>query len=189
MELTPTAIPGCLAVHAPIFEDQRGTFVKTYHQGAFEQAGVSVTFAEQYCSTSGRGIIRGLHFQTPPHEHAKLVYCLSGTVFDVVLDLRRGSPTFGQTATFKLDPAGAAGLFIPPGLAHGFQALTSEALMLYNVTSMHAPEHDQGVRWDSCGIQWPLACAGVSSRDASFPALSEFNTPFNFMPVAVAHVG
>lgn len=183
-DFVPTPLPGCFEIRPRRFEDRRGRFVKTMFAPEFEARGLAVAFPEEYYSFSRRDVVRGLHFQTPPHDHDKLVYCPHGAVLDVVVDLRRGSPTYGQTHSVRLDDEGAAMLYVPSGLAHGFMALT-DAVMQYKVTSLHAPEHDRGIAWDSVGFDWPVREAVLSDRDRTFPPLSAFESPFVFSgPVA-----
>ena len=178
MQATPTALPGCLLLQPRVLEDARGSFVKPYQRDAFLALGLAPDFVEQYYSHSHRGVVRGMHFQRPPAQHDKLVYCVHGEVFDVVLDLRVGSPSYGQAASFILSAEQGNALYIPAGMAHGFCATSELATLVYNVTSIYAPEHDSGVRWDSIGIDWPAEAPLVSPRDAGFAALSDFDSPF-----------
>lgn len=178
MEFCQTGLPGCIEIRPGVFRDARGLFAKTFHAPSYESHGLPMTFAEVFHSASRRGVIRGLHFQVPPHEHGKLVYCVHGEVFDAVVDLRAGSPTFGQYRSFQLSADNARAVFIPPGLAHGFCALTDEAVVVYHVTSVHSPAHDAGILWDSVGLPWPVQAPVVSQRDQAFPSLAEFKTPF-----------
>jgi len=135
-------------------------------------------FAEQYYSVSENNVLRGLHFQTPPHDHHKLVTCVEGNVFDVVVDLRKGSRTYRQHQSLALNGARGESVFVPSGCAHGFYVRSKSATMFYNVTTSYVASHDTGIRWDSAGISWPSARPVVSDRDAALPALSEFDTPF-----------
>lgn len=175
-----TGVPGCYKLFPSIFRDHRGCFVKTFHESAFIEAGLVGHFAEEYYSISRRGVLRGLHFQVPPDDHVKLVYCTAGSVLDVVVDLREGSPTFGQHRMFTLNARQRNLIYIPPGLAHGFYVLGANATLVYKTTTVHSPEHDSGVRWDSAGIDWPERMPIVSERDRTFPAMSEFRTPFRY---------
>jgi dTDP-4-dehydrorhamnose 3,5-epimerase len=177
-EIRPTKIPGCLEILPTIFQDQRGVFVKTFHQEEFAKLGLTINFAEEFYSFSNSGVLRGLHFQAPPHDHLKLVYCLQGKAFDVAVDLRSGSPTYGQCATFELDPKKGSMIYIPSGLAHGFYALEDNTLMAYKATTVYSPECDTGIRWDSVGIAWPNSNPVVSERDCKFDKFDEFETPF-----------
>lgn len=165
-------------VHTPLarWSDDRGNLVKVFQASALAaQPG-----REVFLSTSARGVVRGLHFQVPPHDHAKTVVCLAGSILDVVVDLRRGSPSEGQVACFELDGASPAQLHLPAGLAHGFQALEDDTLVAYIVSSEHAPDHDRGIRWDSIGVDWPLPVTAMSDRDRAFPGIAELNSPFVF---------
>jgi dTDP-4-dehydrorhamnose 3,5-epimerase len=175
-----TVIPGCVLLPLRRSTDDRGDFVKLYQRSVYDAAGIDPEVAEVFVSRSAKGTVRGLHFQVPPHGHAKTVVCLAGRVFDVVVDLRVGSPAFERCATFELDGDTPAAVHIPVGCAHGFQALSNDALVAYVVSTEHAPDHDTGIRWDSVGITWPLADPIVSPRDRSFPGLERFESPFRY---------
>lgn len=179
-ELRPSRIPGCVELQPRVFEDARGRFVKVHHEQAFARLGLATAFAEQYYSVSHKNVLRGMHFQLPPADHAKMVYCVQGEVLDAVIDLRVGSPTFGQHALFELSAANANSVYIPKGMAHGFLTLSEEAIMVYNVTTTYSAEHDTGVLWDSAGIPWPVDVPVMSDRDKSFPALNAFGSPFRY---------
>ena len=177
-EFIATELPGVVVIQSRIFHDDRGLFVKTFHREIFAQNGIAADFAEQFFSVSHRGVMRGLHFQLPPHHHAKLVCCLRGAVFDAVVDLRVDSPAFGKHVAVELSAENGKLLFVPPGFAHGFCATTDEAMMLYNQSTVYAPQSDTGILWNSAGIAWPVANPVVSARDLSFPKFSEFKSPF-----------
>jgi len=177
-----TEIPGCLELQLPCAEDERGRLVKPFQRSVFADAGLPADFVEQFYSRSRAGVLRGLHFQTPPRGLAKLVTCVAGDAWDVVLDLRAGSPAYGRHVEVGLSAARANAILIPEGCAHGFLA-GDDAVLAYWVTAEHSPDHDAGVRWDSAGIPWPLDGAPtVSARDAALPALSDFTTPFRYAP-------
>lgn len=180
LRIEQTGLPGCYELFPQVFRDHRGCFVKTFHEDAFVEAGLVGHFAEEYYSVSHRRVLRGLHFQIPPSDHVKLVYCIAGFVLDVVVDVREGSPTFGQHQTFTLNARRRSLVYIPSGLAHGFYVLSANATLVYKTTSVHSPEHDTGIRWNSAGIEWPDTTPVVSARDQAFPALSEFRTPFRY---------
>lgn len=186
MELEDTGIPGCFALRARRLADARGAFVKTFHQPTFEASGLRTDWREEFYSSSVRGVVRGMHFQTPPADHAKLVFCVAGSVLDVVLDLRMGSPTFGQHRSLELSEANATGLYIPTGCAHGFVSTSEVGTMYYKVTSVHSPDNDAGILWKSFGFAWPAETPVVSDRDQSHPPLSGFTSPFRFDPAAPA---
>lgn len=178
MTIQSEPLPGAIVLQPKIFRDQRGEFVKTYHEGIFSELGLPVQWTEEFHSVSRRGVIRGMHFQTPPADHCKLVYCLRGRVLDVILDLRRNSPAYGKWASIELCPEKCLQFFIPKGFAHGFLALEEDSLMVYKTTTVHSPENDAGIRWDSFGFAWPCSAPIVSERDASFPELNQYDTPF-----------
>ncbi|WP_017719593.1 dTDP-4-dehydrorhamnose 3,5-epimerase [Kamptonema formosum] len=178
MQIRETKIPGCYEITPDVFKDERGSFVKTFHQDIFKTHQLETKFAEEYYSVSHRNVLRGLHFQLPPEAHTKMVYCVQGQVIDAVVDLRVGSPTFGQFALFDLSAEKANTLYIPPGVAHGFYVTGETAIMMYKVSTVYSPEHDTGIHWDSVGIPWPCTEPIVSKRDSSFAALSEFKSPF-----------
>jgi dTDP-4-dehydrorhamnose 3,5-epimerase/CDP-3, 6-dideoxy-D-glycero-D-glycero-4-hexulose-5-epimerase len=170
-------LPG--AFHVPLnrFADARGSFVKTYAAGAFAALGLVFERRESFYSVSGRGVIRGMHFQRPPHDHDKVVHCACGSALDVLLDLRPG-PGFGVARSVLLDAARPALVFIPKGVAHGFKALADDTLLCYDTSTEHALTHDAGVRWDGFGFDWGEGAVIVSERDRGHPALSELANPF-----------
>ena len=180
MRVEKTSIPGCYQLFPIVRNDNRGSFVKTFHKDDFLKHGLVTEFAEEYYSVSHRGVLRGMHFQTPPYEHFKLVYCLEGEVFDAIVDLRIGSPAYRQSASFELSSEVGNMLYLAPGIAHGFYARTENAIMQYKVTTMYAPENDAGIRWDTTGIDWPSTTPEISDRDRAFQALADFESPFRF---------
>jgi dTDP-4-dehydrorhamnose 3,5-epimerase len=178
MELVPTKLPGLQLIRPRIFRDERGSFVKTFHADQFRELGLDFEPREEFFSTSAKNVLRGMHFQLPPVAHAKLVYCIAGSVLDVVLDLRKNSPTFGRSCAQELSAANREMFFIPVGFAHGFLALEDGATMVYQTSTVHSPSHDAGVRWDSFGFDWPAKFPVLSERDKKFPALRDFSSPF-----------
>ncbi|MHB1323594.1 MAG: dTDP-4-dehydrorhamnose 3,5-epimerase family protein [Coriobacteriia bacterium] len=181
MTFESTGTPGLLLIHPFVSRDERGSFTKTFEVSRYREYSLATGFAEEYQTSSARGVVRGMHFQTPPHDHDKVVFCTSGTVFDAVLDLRRGSPTYGRSTTFKLEGPGGHGLYVPRGCAHGFAALSEDAMMAYKVTSPYEPKHDTGILWSSVpGVVWPFETPMLSERDASFPAFEGFESPFEY---------
>jgi dTDP-4-dehydrorhamnose 3,5-epimerase len=177
IDVTTAKIPGVKHLRSAQQADLRGRFVKTVHKDIFFAHAIPTQFAEQYYSVSRANVLRGLHFQIPPHDHHKLVTCIEGRVFDVVVDLRKGSPAYGQYQSFELD--GGDGVFVPSGCAHGFYVRSESATLLYNVTTVYAASHDAGIRWDSVGIAWPSERPIVSDRDAGLPPFKVFATPFH----------
>jgi dTDP-4-dehydrorhamnose 3,5-epimerase len=162
----------------PHFTDLRGSFTKVFHENTLQAAGIDFTLRESYFSVSGKDVIRGMHFQIPPAQHAKIVFCPVGEILDVVLDLRKQSPTYGQHFSQVLSADNHLALYIPKGCAHGFRALTEGAMTFYLVSSVHSPEHDLGIRWDGFGFDWGLEKPVMSERDQAFPEWTSFNSPF-----------
>lgn len=180
MKIESTTLPGCFLLQPDVREDARGRFVKPFNRAWFQQNGLDHAFEEVFYSVSHRGVLRGLHFQTPPHEHAKLVYCMAGRAFDVLLDIRVGSPTEGRHACFELSAVQGNMLYMPPGIAHGFCALSDDVRMVYQTTSAHEPASDQGILWNTAGIRWPDMPHTVSDRDQAFAAYADFSSPFRY---------
>jgi dTDP-4-dehydrorhamnose 3,5-epimerase len=178
MELVPTELPGLKLIRPKIFQDARGSFVKTFHADFFREHGIAFEPREEFFSTSAKDVLRGMHFQLPPVAHAKLVYCIAGRVLDVVLDLRKNSPTFGSSCARELNAASREMFFIPVGFAHGFLALGDGATMVYQTSTVHSPAHDAGVSWDSFGFDWPVKTPILSERDKIFPPWHGFEPPF-----------
>ena len=178
IEIRDSLIPGAFVIVPFSNEDVRGRFVKTYNADYFSLHGLSTDFKEDFYSTSKRNVLRGLHFQTPPCDHTKVVCCVQGSIFDVIVDLRVGSPTFKKMQSMVLSEDDASLIYIPPGIAHGFYTLSDTAMVMYKVTSVYSAEHDSGIRWDSAGIPWPSDSPILSDRDVKFPRLSDFVSPF-----------
>lgn len=177
MESIAQPLPGVHVLRPKHFADERGVFVKTYHAGMFRDLAIDFTVAEEFYSVSKAGVVRGMHFQLPPHDHGKLVFCLTGRVLDVLVDLRRGE-NFGRTYSIELSAENRLQLFVPQGVAHGFLSQENDTLMLYKTSTVHAPSHDAGLRWDSFGFTWGVREPIVSKRDAALPAFREFVSPF-----------
>jgi len=180
MEIADTSIPGCFEITPAIFRDERGAFVKTFHEKIFRENRLASNFAEEYYSTSHHGVLRGLHFQTPPFDHIKMVYCVSGEIFDTVVDLRVGSSTYGRYDTFIISAKKGNILYIPAGLAHGFYVISSSATVVYKVTTVYSQECDKGILWNSVGIPWPDNHPVLSRRDKEFPLFKNFDSPFTY---------
>ncbi|MEZ4722711.1 MAG: dTDP-4-dehydrorhamnose 3,5-epimerase family protein [Flavobacteriales bacterium] len=172
------AIPGVFAIDLFHAGDDRGMFVKPYHKRTMEEHGLASDFQESFYSTNKRGVIRGMHFQRPPFDHAKIVYCTSGKLLDVILDIRLKSPTYGQCATIELSGNNFKAAYLPVGVAHGFCVLEDDTTMVYLTSTMHAPQADDGVRFDSFGFEWPIHNGIHSDRDLQFKPLSDLETPF-----------
>ena len=180
MELTQFRFPGSFMLLPKVSKDQRGVFVKTFEEATFRSLGLRTDFVERFFSVSHRGVIRGLHFQVPPHEHFKVVTCALGVVRDVSVDLRVGSPTYRQTEIVELNDTNECMLYLPPGIAHGFLTRSEVSVVTYEVTSAHSPSHDMGIRWDSIPLDWAVESPIISERDRSLPMLGQFETPFRY---------
>lgn len=178
MEIIPAGLDGVKILRPRIFSDLRGSFVKTFHAPTFLTAGLDFTPREEFFSTSHRHVIRGMHFQLPPHAQARLVSCLTGKILDVIVDLRKSSPTTGRVWSCELSAASREILFIPEGFAHGFLALEDNTLVSYVANQPHSPAHDSGIAYDSFNFDWPVKNPILSERDQKFPALREFKSPF-----------
>jgi dTDP-4-dehydrorhamnose 3,5-epimerase len=178
MNLIKRKIEGCYELNPYIFDDSRGRFVKTFNVDEFKRSNLETVFEEEYYSVSKKNVVRGLHFQLPPFEHVKLVYCAYGKVFDVLVDLRVNSPTYGLFESFELCADKANGIYIPKGVAHGFCTLSDEAILIYNVSTVYSPEFDSGILWSSVDVDWPTSSPLVSERDTRFAPLNMFESPF-----------
>ncbi len=175
LEITALPIPGAYEVKSRIFRDHRGEFARLFcAKELAEIQGDRPIVQINHSLTRAVGAVRGLHFQHPPAAEAKWVRCLSGRVFDVMVDLRRGSPTFLSWHAVELSAAAANAVFIPEGCAHGFQVLQPESMLLYLHSAPYAPEHEGGVRWDDprIGIDWPMPVKDISERDRNHPLLA-----------------
>lgn len=167
------------------FADSRGWFSETYQRDRFRAAGVGADFVQDNQSYSApAGTLRGIHFQTPPHAQAKLVRCLKGRIWDVAVDLRAGSPTYGRWVAAELTAGRGEQLFIPAGYGHAFLTLEPDCEVAYKVDDFYAPECDGGIRWDDpdLAIAWPLPIAApeLSEKDARLPLLKDFVSPFPY---------
>lgn len=176
MKLRPTTIAGLWLIALDMHADERGTFTRVFDRDAFALHGLCTEYALHATSTNARrGIVRGLHYQTAPYAEHKVVRCVNGSVWDVVADVRRGSPTYGTWEAFALDGSRPEMLYLTAGLAHGYQVLTAGAELHYLLSAPYAPEHAAGVHWrdGSLAIAWPLADVLISARDESLPALPD----------------
>ena len=172
MIFTATAVPGVFVVEPERRDDERGFFARTFCAREFAERGLDARIAQ--CSVSyspRRATLRGLHYQAAPHAEAKLVRCTRGEIFDVAVDLRPGSTTFKRHVALTLSAEDRRAVYIPPGCAHGFETLTDDTEVLYQISEFHVPEAARGMRWDdpAFAIQWPLAPAVISERDRSYP--------------------
>lgn len=183
MKVEQELLPGVWLLSLKRFNDARGSFVKTFIRSTFDAlpglgpSDPSFDFREEFYSLSNKDVLRGMHFQRPPHDHDKLVYCAAGRVLDVLLDLRKG-PGYGKSGSVTLDAETPQLLVIPKGIAHGFVAQQDQSLLVYKTSTEHAPSHDAGIRYDSFGFEWPCAEPILSDRDRKHPALADFESPF-----------
>jgi dTDP-4-dehydrorhamnose 3,5-epimerase len=185
MEVKTTAIPGILLLRPRYFHDTRGYFVETYSVRSMQRAGLTAVFVQDNQSLSlKRGTIRALHFQVPPKPQAKLVRVVCGSIYDVAVDLRGGSPTYGRWVAETLTASAGEQLFIPRGFAHGFCTLEANTEVAYKVDDYYAPEWEQGLAWDdpSLAIDWPARVedAILSDRDRKLGRFADFVSPFNY---------
>lgn len=160
MQATRLAIPDVVLIEPRVFGDARGFFYESYNREAFREAtGCDPDFVQDNHSRSARGVLRGLHYQLPPHAQGKLVRVVAGEVFDVAVDIRRASPTFGRWVGTVLSAENRRQMWVPPGFAHGFVTLSESAEFLYKTTNYYAPSHERCIRWDdpAIGVDWPLA--------------------------------
>lgn len=177
MEVLEEMLPGCWLLSARTSADHRGKFVKTLQSSFLVRYGLKFELHEEFYSLSKAGVVRGMHFQVPPYDHVKIVSCYVGAVLDVLVDLRQG-PGYGRVSSVQMDEDNSLSIYIPPGIAHGFLALTDNSVMVYRTSSEYSAEYDRGVRWDSIDFNWGIDSPNVSDRDKSHPSLAHFSTPF-----------
>ena len=178
MKFIPTNLSKCYLIDAQVSRDQRGSFIKIYNEKCFLENGISTAFKEQFCSISNKNVLRGMHYQEPPHDHCKLVSCFSGSVLDVVLDIRKNSVTYGESIAIELSADNGLALFIPIGMAHGFLSLEDNSGMFYSTSTEYAKQSDSGIHWSSFGFNWPIKQPIISQRDGLHPQLNDINSPF-----------
>jgi dTDP-4-dehydrorhamnose 3,5-epimerase len=169
-----TDLPGVILVIPKVFADDRGFFMETFKRSEFERAGLDMPFVQENHSRSAAGTLRGLHYQREPKAQGKLVRVVLGEIFDVAVDIRQGSPTFGRWVGVTLSAENRRSIYVPPGFAHGFCVTSAEAEVIYKTTEEYAPEYEEGIRWDDPGlaIAWPVATPTLSPRDQRWPSLA-----------------
>lgn len=177
MNFHSTPIDGLIVIEPTVHSDERGSFMETFNRNAFIAAGITADFVQDNQSVSRKGVIRGLHFQTGSFEQGKLVRVIRGAALDVAVDLRQGSPSYGKHFTVELDGVNGKLLWIPPGFAHGFEALEDETVFHYKVTSPYHPASEAGIRFDDpeLGISWRSGQPLLSRKDLLLPTLREWN--------------
>lgn len=181
MRVTPIDIPGVLLLEPSVLSDHRGCFAETYHEQRYADAGITERFVQDNCSRSIRNTVRGLHFQEP-HAQGKLVMALEGTVYDVVVDIRKGSPTFGKWYGVELSGKNLQQMYVPPGCAHGFCVTSETATFLYKCTAYYSPKDDHGVLWNdpALGIPWPVSQPILSPKDQTHRTLAAMDAELPF---------
>ncbi len=181
-----TNLPGVFLITPRIFQDSRGFFMESYTRNDFQKIGIPDEFVQDNHSCSQKGVLRGLHFQSA-YPQGKLVRIVRGAIFDVVVDIRKGSPSYKKWVAIPLSASDHSSLWVPPGFAHGFLSLGDNTHVIYKTTEYYHPEYDAGIRWDDpdLDIPWPLKDLGmeiplISPKDAALPLLSEMESPFFF---------
>jgi dTDP-4-dehydrorhamnose 3,5-epimerase len=174
MKVIETALPGALILEPQVFGDARGFFYESYNKGKWQEAGIQADFIQTNVSRSARGVLRGLHYQWP-NPQGKLVSVLDGEVYDVAVDIRRGSPTFGQSVGVMLTAENHRHFWVPEGFAHGFCVLSEFATFTYQCTALYDAKADAGIRWNDAdlGIDWPVSAPLLSDKDGKTPFLKD----------------
>lgn len=184
MKFVKTAIPDVYIIEPSVFGDHRGYFLESFNLKKFEEHIYPIKFVQDNESKSSRGVLRGLHFQKPPFNQAKLVRCIEGKVMDVAVDVRKGSPTYGKHVAVELSGENKRQLFVPRGFAHGFSVLSETAVFAYKVDNTYAPDYDFGIRWNDSdlGINWGLTAEEVklSEKDKNLTFFANLDSPFKF---------
>lgn|SRR5690606_216308 len=178
LSISETGVAGCYLVERTVRRDGSGTAFDLYDASALREVGIDFVIHEVLLSTSAKRVLRGLHFQSAPHSTAKLVACLSGEIFDAVVDLRPKSPTYLKIFTTRLSARENTMIFIPEGVAHGFYAYEDTSTILYMTSGVFSPKHDSGIHWNSAGIPWPDPDPIISERDQNLVRLEAFENPF-----------
>jgi dTDP-4-dehydrorhamnose 3,5-epimerase len=180
MKLKKTSIEGLLLIEPKIWKDDRGYFFESFRKDIFEKEGLNIDFIQDNQSLSHKGTVRGLHFQNLPYEQGKLVRVIKGKVLDVVVDIRKNSPTYGQKYSIELSEENQLQLWIPPGFAHGFSTLEDHTIFCYKCTNYYHKASEGGLRWNdpSLNIDWKVSTPIVSEKDSSLPLFRDFNSMF-----------
>lgn len=174
-EFEPTPIEDVVVIKPKVFEDKRGYFLETYDEMAFEKLGLSTDYVLEFYSHSTNAVLRGLHQQAEPYQQAKIIRCFKGEIFDVAVDVRSDSETYGEYVSYLLSEENKRGLYVPRGFLHGFVTTSEEALVHYKVDNEYAPDYERGVHWDDpdIDIDWPVSDPILSEKDASWPHLRD----------------
>ncbi len=185
MRFTSTGLPDLFVVEPRVFRDQRGFFQESYREEWFLDQGLDFRFIQDnHARSEAAGVLRGLHFQLPPKAQTKLVRVVRGAVFDVAVDLRAGSPTYGKWFGIELTAENFKQLLVPQGFAHGYMTLSPSAEFLYKVDNYFSPEHDAGLRWNDpdLGVEWPALEPVLSDKDRTLPLFRDFVSPYQYKP-------
>ena len=174
MKFESTLVEGCTLVTLDSFPDSRGSFTKIFNETMYKKHGIDMHCKEQFFSTSRKNVLRGMHFQREPYAHSKLILCMAGSVLDVVLDIRKDSPTFGMAASFHLEEGDGKAVFIPAGVAHGFLSLQENSVLFYNASSEQEQSAEGGILWNSFEFDWPCADPILSERDTAHESLESY---------------
>lgn len=182
VKVVPTVIDGVVVVESPVFGDERGYFTEVFVESKFAEAGLPTTFVQDNLSKSSKGTLRGMHYQIEPNAQGKLVYALAGAVFDVAVDLRKGSPTFGKWVSQELRGGSGVALWIPAGFAHGFIALEDDSLLFYKCTGPWDRHAERSLAYNdpTVGIEWPIEPTTISPKDSQAPALDQAEYNFRY---------
>lgn len=181
MEFKKTTLEGAWLIKPEVFKDNRGFFLESYSEKKFKEQGIDIDFVQDNHSMSAKaGVLRGMHFQKPPYSQTKLIRVIKGKVYDVILDLRKDSPTFGKWEGFELSAENFLMLLIPKGFAHGFQTLEDNTEFIYKCDEFYHPEADAGIIWNDrdLKINWPITVPILSEKDQKHPEFKNFNSPF-----------
>lgn len=186
----PLEIPDLILIEPKVFGDMRGFFMEIFKSSEFRANGIRGEFLQDNMSKSQKGVLRGLHYQLSPKAQGKLVMTIKGAVFDVAVDIRKGSPYYGRWVAKELTEDNRLMFWIPPGFAHGFLTLSDSAEIIYKTTAEYAPEYERGIIWNdpNIGIEWPSSGPLLSERDKSLPALGDAEINFSFMGKVCGHL-
>jgi dTDP-4-dehydrorhamnose 3,5-epimerase len=177
-------IDAVVLIEPQLLGDERGFFLEFYKRSDFVRAGIAEQFVQDNHSRSAKGVLRGLHYQKEPHAQGKLIRCLQGAIFDVAVDIRKGSPSYGKWVGWELTAENRQMLYVPPGFAHGFLTLSDSAEILYKCTDEYAPAHDRGIIWNDpdIAVRWETSAPLLSGKDRTHPRLRDADNDFRFAP-------
>lgn len=178
MKINKTKIPGVFILEPHVFTDERGTLIEAFREDIFLELGLVYSFKQSLCSINKKDVVRGMHFQVPPKSQVKIVYATRGAVTDVVLDLRKGSPTYGQHIKVELSEKNHQMVYIPSGCAHGFCSLEEDSTIIYLQDIPRSVDHERGVNLESFGMDWEIEKPIISKKDQGLPSFEEYDSPF-----------